>query len=416
MAKARNSYEVYLDAPELGARQRVGALHRHDVRTDLAASFEYDATWLASKNRLMLDPRLDLYPGEQHVPPPVAAFGVLMDSAPDRWGRVLMERREAAVAERENRKPRPFQEMDFLLGVLDETRLGGLRLRKASGLFLDASKFGAPPVTALAKLAEISRRIEEPGVEKLPEYERWLAMLIAPGTSLGGARPKASFVDLNKRLWIAKFPSNEDRHDWGGWEYLVNRLAHRAGLDVPDASLERLSSPYGTFCSARFDRKPEGRRMYSSAMTLLERRDGEDGGCYLDIAEFISDNGAQGSVDADLKELFRRVLFNVLVGNRDDHLRNHGFLRLPTGWHLAPAFDMNPNLSKTAHALTLDGANAEPSIDAVMRTAELYRVTAGDAKALLADLKAAVAEWREDATKLELPNSEIRRMESVFMV
>jgi hypothetical protein len=234
VAKAGNSCEVHLDAPELGVQQRVGALHRHDVRTDLAASFEYDATWRASENKFMLDPRLDRYAGEQHALPPAAAFGVLMDSAPDRWGQVLMERREAAVAERENRKPRPFQEVDFLLGVLDETRLGGLRLRKASGPFLDNGKFGAPPATALAELAEISRRIEEPGVEKRPEYERWLAMLIAPGTSLGGARPNSPSFHADARPATKSSMAGVTATTREAVDEVTVRLAAAAMLDPVD--------------------------------------------------------------------------------------------------------------------------------------------------------------------------------------
>lgn len=419
MAKgSRDTFEVHLDAHELGVSQRVGTLFRHETRTDLPASFEYDHSWLESANRFMLDPRLDLYKGEQHPPEGATAFGILMDSSPDRWGRVLMERREAVRAsnakEPHEQKVRNLQELDFLLGVLDETRLGGLRFRRKGGPFLDDDKYGTPPVTQLKELAYISRRIEEPGVEKLPEYEKWLALLVAPGTSLGGARPKANFVDEEKHLWIAKFPAHDDRHDWGGWEYLVNRLAKKAGIEVPEARLEHLSERYGTFCSARFDRVPAGRRMYSSAMTLLERQDGESGGSYLDLAEFISDQGAAKQIDDDLEELFRRMLFNVLVGNRDDHLRNHGFLRLPTGWHLAPAFDMNPNRSKTEHALTLDGKTALPSIEVALAVAELFRLSESEAAAVLKAVRDAVGQWTEDAQRLALPAIEIKQMESVF--
>ena len=415
MAKnSRDAYEVHLDASELGVSQLVGTMYRHDVRSDLAASFEYDAHWLSSQRVFMLDPRLDLWVGEQHPAVKAPAFGIFMDSAPDRWGRLLMERREAAVAEREKRKIRTFQEVDFLLGVYDNTRMGGLRFRRANGPFLDASKYATPPVTDLKELAYISRRVEEPGVEALPEYERWLAMLVAPGTSLGGARPKANFNDTDNRLWIAKFPAHNDRHDVGGWEYLVHRLAARAGIWVPDSRLEQLSERYGTFCAARFDRTGRGRRMYASAMTLLERQDGEPGASYLDLAEFISDDGAKGHIDEDLAQLFRRMIFNVLVGNRDDHLRNHGFIREPTGWRLSPAFDMNPSLAKADHALTLNGTNAAPSVEAAMGTADLYRLTAQTAEAVLTDVRKALASWREDACKLGLPAVEIRRMESVF--
>jgi serine/threonine-protein kinase HipA len=417
MAKAnRLAYEVHLDAPELGVSHRVGTLYRHEVRTDVPAAFEYDADWLKSERVFALDPRLDLYDGEQHPPADAKAFGVFMDSAPDRWGRVLMERREAAAASREGRKMRAFQEMDFLLGVFDHTRMGGLRFRQPDGPgpFLDDSGNAAPPVTDLKELAYISKRIEEPGVEKLPEYEKWLALLIAPGSSLGGARPKANFTDDDKGLWIAKFPAKDDRYDVGGWEYLMHLLSRKAGIVVPDARLEYVSDNYGTFCSARFDRYGDGRRMYASAMTLLERQDGEEGASYLDLAEFISDNGAQGHIEEDLAQLFRRVLFNILVGNRDDHLRNHGFIREPSGWRLSPAFDINPNTSKQTHALAIDDKNAEPDVDVAMEQAELYRLDKAAAQTVLEEVKKAIDGWRDDAAKLSLPSFEVQLMESVI--
>lgn len=410
----RLAYEAHLDAPELGVRQRVGVLYRHAVRTDIPASFEYDKDWLKHDQAFALDPRLELWRGEQHPPADVPAFGVFMDSAPDRWGRVLMERREAAAAARDARKMRTFHEMDFLLGVYDHTRMGGLRFCEPGGPFLDNSDNAAPPVTDLKELAYISKRIEEPGVEKLPEYERWLAMLIAPGTSLGGARPKANFTDGDQRLWIAKFPAKDDRYDVGGWEYLMHVLARKAGIVVPEARLERLSDRYGTFCSARFDRVDTSRRMYASAMTLLERQDGEAGASYLDMAEFISDHGAKGHVDEDLAQLFRRVLFNILVGNRDDHLRNHGFIREPSGWRLSPAFDINPNTAKQTHALAIDGKNAEPDIRIAMDQAGLYRLGEEAAKDVLDEVRDAIAEWRTEARKLQLPAVEVQRMESVI--
>ena len=392
----------------------MGTLYRHEVRTDVAAAFEYDQDWLKSDRAFELDPRLALYRGEQHPPVDIPAFGVFMDSAPDRWGRVLMERREAASAAREGRKMRRFQEMDFLLGVYDHTRMGGLRLCQPGGPFLDHNENAAPPVTDLQELAYISKRVEEPGVEQLPEYERWLALLIAPGTSLGGARPKANFTDDDKRLWIAKFPAKDDRYDIGGWEYLMHVLARKAGIVVPEARMEALSERYHTFCSARFDRVAEGRRMYASAMTLLERKDGETGASYLDLAEYISDHGAQGHIAEDLAQLFRRVLFNIMVGNRDDHLRNHGFIREPSGWRLSPAFDINPSTVKQTHALAIDSTNAEPDLAIALEQAELYRLTHVEAGTMLDEVRDAISDWRAEAKKLALPSVEIQRMESVI--
>jgi serine/threonine-protein kinase HipA len=411
----RFHYEVHLDAPELGVQHRVGFLYPHETMSELAPAFEYDLEWLKSKQAFMLDPRLQLYKGEQHPPAEAPGFGIFMDSAPDRWGRVLMERREAALARSENppRRVRTLRDFDFLLGVFDETRMGGLRLRQTGGAFVDNSGNAAPPVTSLKELAHVSRLVEE-GDDSMPEYATWLAMLIAPGTSLGGARPKANFKEEDGRLWIAKFPAKEDRYDVGGWEYLMHVLARKAGICLPDAHPAKLSTSYTTFCSARFDRTAEGRRMYASAMTLLERQDGQAGASYLDLAEFITDHGAKGHIEEDLAQLFRRVLFNVLVGNRDDHLRNHGFIRELTGWRLSPAFDINPNRNKSEHALALDSYDASPNLPVAMETAELYRLTQAEAKSLLAQVRRAVSDWREEAGRCGLPNAEIRQMESVI--
>jgi serine/threonine-protein kinase HipA len=413
--RERSTIEVHLDAPELVPFQQVGTLYRHDVRTDLAVPFEYARSWLAHENAFLLDPRLDLWAGEQHPPHPAGTFGVFLDSAPDRWGRVLMERREAAAAEREQRPMRTLQELDFLLGVHDFTRMGALRFKEPGAAhYLDDGANPAPPVTDLRELAAISRRIEEPGVERLPEYERWLAMLIAPGSSLGGARPKANFRMPGDELWLAKFAARDDRYDVGGWEFLVHQLAQRAGIWVPAARLEQLTDRYSTFCVARFDRRGEHRRMYASAMTMLERRDREEGASYLELALFLQDNGAQGHIDQDLEQLFRRVVFNVMVGNRDDHPRNHGFIREPSGWRLSPAFDVNPNLAKSNHSLTFDGKSAVPSLKLVNETADFYRC--GDrAGKIIDEVHTAVRAWRQEAERLGLSSVEIKRMESVFL-
>jgi serine/threonine-protein kinase HipA len=412
--KPREAFKVFLDATELSKPQQVGTLYRQTTRTDLPASFAYAKSWVDGRTAFMLDPRLELWTDEQYPPAKSAAFGVFMDSAPDRWGRVLMERREAAAADREDRPMRHLQEIDFLLGVHDLTRVGALRFQNAQGEFLDNSADAAPPVTDLATLAYISLRIEEADIEKLPEYEQWLAMLIAPGTSLGGARPKANFTSLGNDLWIAKFPAKDDRYDIGAWEYIVHRLAAKAGIWVPQSELRYVGTRYGTFCVERFDRREGSRRMYTSAMTLLERQDGEPDASYLDIAEYLASNGAQGHIEADLAQLFKRVVFNVLVGNRDDHLRNHGFIREASGWRLSPAFDMNPNPAKREHALTLDGISALPDLQTALETAEFYRVDEAHARRIVAQVQDAVGTWRQEAAALDLSRPEIQRMENVF--
>ncbi len=413
----RETYDVYLEAAELGIREQVGVLHRNLRKDDLPASFQYAPSWETHPGRFMLDPRLDLHSGEQYPDAGAPGFGIFLDSAPDRWGRMLMERREAAEADREGRPMKVLREVDFLLGVHDITRMGALRFRKVDGVnFLDDREKAAPPVTSLGELAEISRKLEEPGVEKLPEYERWLSILIAPGTSLGGARPKANFTDLTGKLWFAKFPSKEDRYDVGGWEFLVHEMARAAGIWVPASRLEKFGNGYRTFCVERFDRTGESRRMFVSAMTLLERQDGDAGASYVDLVQLISDQGAQNHISADLEQLYRRVVFNVLVGNRDDHLRNHGCLRDKTGWRLAPAFDMNPNLYKQEHALTLDGNIAAPSMRAVRDTAQdFYRLTRVQADAIEKQVTDVVKEWQARAEHLNMPRFEVQQMTKAFL-
>ena len=327
-----------------------------------------------------------------------------------------MERREAVEAQNENRPMKSLREVDFLLGVHDATRMGALRFCKAGdSRYLDDRANAAPPVTSLVNIAEISRKLEEPGADRLPEYENWLSVLIAPGTSLGGARPKANFTDHTGKLWFAKFPAKEDRYDVGGWEYIVHGMAKDAGIWVPESRLEQFGDGYQTFCVERFDRLGESRRVFVSAMTLLDRQDGQPGASYLDLAELISDQGAQNHINSDLAQLYRRVVFNVMVGNRDDHLRNHGCIRDVTGWRLAPAFDMNPNLHKAEHAITLDGSLAKPNMQVVRRTAEdFYRLDRKTADIIEKEVVEVVKSWRVRAKNCGMSAIEIQQMANVF--
>ena len=237
-------------------------------------------------------------------------------------------------------------------------------------------------------------------------------MLVAPGSSLGGSRPKANFLDGDE-LWIAKFPSREDRHDVGAWEHLIALLGAAAGIDVPPTRALSLGSPYRTFCVKRFDRLGEQRRLYASAMTLTGHRDGDDAS-YLDIARAIAEHGDPTGIEADLRQLFRRVVFNVLTANRDDHLRNHGFLRTAGGWRLAPAFDVNPEPLNHEHALALDASSRAPDLDAVLGTAPYYRLSDSEAGALAVEVRSAVADWRDLAAETGLAGDELERIGSAF--
>lgn len=420
---AREHIEVWLDDSTLHPGPvKIGTLYPHDRRSDLPPSFAYDQDWLASPRSFQIDPQLPLVPGEIHAQNG-SWFGVFLDVAPDRWGRVLMERREALQAHDEHRPVHALTDLDFMLGVSDLTRTGALRFKlHPEGPFIQHDDLhSVPPITSLAELASVAQELEDPHAEDRPEYRQWLSMLLAPGTSLGGARPKATFRDDTGQLWLAKFPSKNDRYDWGAWEYLTHKLAYACQIDLPLSSLHRLSSGYRTFSVQRFDRTPThdpsapARHLYVSAMTLLGRQDGEPGGSYLDLVQIIEDKGGH-NIARDLKELFRRAVFNLLVGNRDDHLRNHGFIATPSGWRLAPAFDMNPNPDKREHALTWDGRVATPDLDALGETHSYYRLNRTDAMAMVEGIIKALVGWQEKARALGIAQREIQLMESVFLV
>ena len=315
----------------------MGRLRCSFIRGQETFSFEYDPAWLTSaESSFSLDPDLALYRGRQYVPLDKRLFGLFADSCPDRWGRLLMRRKEAIDARKEDRKPRNLTESDFLLGVYDESRMGALRFSlEEGGDFLSNDKsFATPPWVHLRTLenASIAFENDESGLN-----ETWLRELLAPGSSLGGARPKATVQAADGALWIAKFPSKHDESNSGAWEKVVHDLARLCGLNVPESRLETFSKTGSTFLVKRFDRDGRRRIHFASAMTLLGKTDGAsaaDGSSYLDLAAFIRANGA--APRQDLAELWKRIVFSMAVSNTDDHLRNHGFLLTLTGWRLAP--------------------------------------------------------------------------------
>jgi len=407
----RDKVTVDLDAGELGPARTVGTLSRERAGAQSVVSFAYDPDWAADPAAFAIDPSLPLYEGEQYQP---ALPGVFTDAAPDRWGRTLLERREAVLARRRERPPRRLDDWDFLVGVNDAVRMGALRFaQEGDGAYVNDDPLSVPPSARLRELEHYARELEHGLPEATSDEDRWIAMLLAPGSSLGGARPKANFLGEDEALWIAKFPSQEDRHDVGAWEYVAWRLARGAGIEVPEARLLRLGSAYRTYCARRFDRAGEDRRLYASAMTLAGRRD-RDAASYLDVARAIVDFGDPAAIEADLRQLFRRVVFNVLIADRDDHLRNHGFLRAPGGWRLAPAFDVNPSPHKGEHSLALDGSQHLPDLDVVRETAPLYRLAATEADETVAEVRRAVANWRGEAGQIGLPADEIERMAGAF--
>ena len=410
----RDQVDVYVDAIELGPAQAVGALAREGTGERAVTSFSYRPQWLSAPSGFPVDPGLGQFEGDQFLP---ALPGVLQDAAPDRWGRTLMERREALMARREGRPVRTLDEWDFLLGVDDATRQGALRVTRDGETFLAKSELPVPPVTRLRELEELVRRHEADELADRASEDRWLELLVEPGSSLGGARPKASFRDLDGALWLAKFPSQNDRRDVGRWEHVLCELAAEAGIATPETRLIQLGGGHGTFCSRRFDRSKRGdRRLYASAMTLTGHTDGEEGASYLDIAQAIEMYGPDRAIAEDLEQLFRRLVFNVISGNRDDHLRNHGFIRHRDGWRLSPAFDVNPDPGRRTHSLAIDGDHHEADLDLVRETAGYYRLSPPRTEALIREVSDALAGWRDRAKRKGIGADEIELMAPAFLV
>ncbi|MFI3261360.1 MAG: HipA domain-containing protein [Rikenellaceae bacterium] len=326
-----NSREIYVYMDWLGASEPIfiGCLTSNLIRGKEVFSYVNNDKWLRSSDFRNLDPDLGNFSGKQYLPMNKSNFGLFLDSAPDRWGRVLMQRREAIEARATDRKIKNLTEADYLMGVFDGNRMGALRFKfSKDGEFMDSNKaMAAPPWTQIRELEYASLQIEKDDFTDKPEYIRWLNMLISPGSSLGGARPKANVVDDKGNLWIAKFPSRNDTCDKGAWEMVVSELAKNCGVEMSDCKAKQFNSNQHTFLTKRFDRDNGKRIHFASAMTLLGYTDGassSEGVSYLELAEWISRN-CQNTV-VNLEQLWRRIVFNIAVSNCDDHLRNHGFI------------------------------------------------------------------------------------------
>jgi serine/threonine-protein kinase HipA len=396
--------------------EKIGVLYMDGGKGREVISFEYNEEWLANKtDNFVFDPDLSFYIGRQYAPLDKTMFGVFADSCPDRWGRLLMKRREAILAKKEERKPKRLTDLDFLLGVYDETRMGALRFALSEkGPFVSNDKdLATPPWTTLRKLESASLAFEknEDGME-----EKWLKQLLAPGSSLGGARPKASVSAPDGSLWIAKFPSKNDDVNVGAWEMVVHDLAVLCGLNVPEAKLENFSKIGSTFLVKRFDREGAKRIHFASAMTLLGKNDGAnaaDGSGYLDLASLIRKYGAVPK--KDLQELWHRIVFNMAVSNTDDHLRNHGFILSKEGWKLSPAYDMNPTTDGDVLSLNVDTDNNLIDFELALSVAKLYEIPQKQALENLEEIKNTVeTSWRKLAQYYGLNRGEIEAMAPAF--
>ena len=409
---------VYVDWFELSEPQLMGRLNVEYLRGKQIFSFEYTLDWLKSNNALILDPDLYLFSGMQYPKDDKPNFGMFIDSSPDRWGRVLMKRREAIIARLEKRSINTLFESDFLLGVYDLHRMGALRFKlEEDGSFLDNNKnYSAPPWASIRELEHASFELEKNLEKDSPELLKWLNMLMAPGSSLGGARPKASILHTDGSLWIAKFPSNNDEFDTGAWEMVTNVLAQKAGINMAEGTAKKYNYKYHTYLTKRFDRTSNNQRIhFASAMTLLGYTDGgdwQDGVSYLELVEFIIQNGANAK--DDLIELFRRIVFSISIGNTDDHLRNHGFILTKNGWILSPAYDVNPNPNGTGLKLNISENDNSLDFDLALSVATYFRLSDKDAKTIIDHIKSIVSNWRLTASTLQISRAEQDLMQIAF--
>lgn len=411
--------EILVFAHWLGFNEPVlmGILSASPAKGKEIFAFEYAKDWLNAGFEISIDPDLQLYSGRYFPTDNKQNFGTFLDSSPDRWGRVLMDRKEALLARKEKRDPKNLLESDYLLGVYDANRMGALRFKLSNdGNFLnDDDHMTAPPFTSLRELENASKKFEEQNIQD-EDYLKWVNLLIAPGSSLGGARPKASVADPNKNLWIAKFPSINDNKNVGGWEMVANILASNAGLNVADGDLKQFNSNHHTFLTKRFDRNKKQERIhFASAMTMLGYLDGagyETGVSYLEIAEFIIKNGSD--VDHDLEELWRRIVFSICIKNTDDHLRNHGFLLTNSGWKLSPAYDINPNEFGTGLSLNISEKDNSLDLDLALSVNEYFRIPEKKANKIILQVKDAVNQWRVVAKKVGLSKVEQDKMVKAF--
>ena len=402
----------WLDKPEL-----VGELCYEKLRGSDSYAFQYDEHWLKGHAEVKLSEDINNYPGMQYTQPGQDVFGCFSDALPDRWGRTMLKRREQILASEEKRAVRSLSSFDYLMGIDDFSRMGGFRFKKElEGEFINVSaSLKIPPLTELKDLLHASREIEKSEEANVLPEKKWIAQLIQPGSSLGGARPKASVLDEKGNLCIAKFPSRKDDYDAGLWEHFSHLLAQKAGIEVAQTKVLGGLGKYHTFFFFFFDRKDEAKRVhFASSMSLLGLKDGDNaqgGYGYLDMVDFI----LQGCCDVEqnLQELYRRVAFNMCIGNSDDHFRNHGFLLTQKGWTLSPAYDMNPTLNEYQSLLVNESSN-KADISVLLDSCESYLIKKEIAANIIQEVQTAVSGWESLAVQLQIPVREMTLFKDRF--
>lgn len=414
MAVQKTDIYVYADWQGLEGPLLMGVLSAHQAKGRKAFSFSYDKQWLKSGHQYQLDPDLHLYTGPQFANEK-ENFGLFLDSMPDTWGRTLMKRREAQLAKLKGEKAKTLYDIDFLLGVYDETRMGALRFKlDPEGDFLDNDAAKAtPPWSSVRELQQAVVHYENDTDNEA--IIKWLQLLIAPGSSLGGARPKANILDENKHPWIAKFPSKNDAIDKGAWEYLAYQLAKQAGITMAECKIEKINGPYHTFFTKRFDRVGSHRIHFASAMTMTgnnEETIKNQPASYLDLVEFIQTQGTQ--IKENLAQLWRRIIFNIAISNTDDHLRNHGFLLTNEGWILSPAYDLNPSVDKDGLALNIDMDNNDLDFELAKSVGEYFRLTPKEMDEIIREVTTVVKNWKNMAKQIGISRAEQELMVGAF--
>jgi len=408
---------VYADFDWLKQAEFIGELNFESIRGSESYGFQYSSDWLKKHGDLLLSDDINNYPGVQYTMPGKDIFGCFADALPDRWGRLLLNRREQILAKEEKRPVRKLSSFDQLMGIDDFSRMGGFRFKTdpGGGFINQKALLQIPPLTSLRALLQASMEVElSEEKNELPD-KKWINQLIQPGSSLGGARPKASIIDESKKLFIAKFPSRNDDYDVGLWEHFAHLLARKAGINAAITNVVPGGEKYHSLLSERFDRTPEGKRIhFASAMTMLGRSDGDNhsnGFGYLDIVDFILRGCTR--VDDNLRELYRRVAFNICIGNTDDHFRNHGFLLVAKGWTLSPAYDINPTLNEY-QSLLISSASNESSLEVLLEACGEYMLDRKQGSAIIQEVLAAVKNWKALALKLQVPKLEMDKFSARF--
>lgn len=405
---------VYADWMGMDEPKCIGVLSAQQAKGRKAFSFSYDADWITSQQQILLDPDIAWYGGQQY-PNGKENFGAFLDSMPDTWGRTLMKRRAAIDARHAGKATPTLYDIDFLLGVHDLSRMGALRFKRdPEGDFLANDPVSpTPPWASIRELQYGASLIESN--EDTDEVNQWLAVLMAPGSSLGGARPKANILDDEGHPWIAKFPTASDTIDRGAWEYLAYRLAINAGIEMANCRLEKVAGKHHTFFTKRFDRLKHERIHFASAMTMTGKSEElirDEQPSYLDIVEFIQFSGS--SVMEDMHQLWRRIVFNILISNTDDHLRNHGFILAPQGWRLSPAFDINPSIDKDRLALNIDIDNNTLNLELAQSVGIYFRLSEKEMKTIINEVRSSVTAWKKIAQEIGIARSEQILMAGAF--